>query len=162
MPEPARTPENQAIRIRPAGIEDMPAVMAIDERGTGIAKPDYWREFHERYQSRRRQRFFLVADRGGQVLGFISGEIRAWEFGSPPCGWIVAIDVHPDYRLSGIGSLLFGAIADCFRQAGVDKVRTMLARDAHVIMSFFRSQGMMAGPSIQLEMDLMPEGATRE
>ena len=158
MPVHTAAPQNRPVRVRPATVEDLPAVMAIDELGTGIAKPDYWREFHERYQSRRRQRFFLVAERDAQVLGFISGEIRAWEFGSPPCGWIVAIDVHPDCRLSGIGSLLFGAISDCFREAGVDKVRTMLARDAHVIMSFFRGQGMMAGPSIQLEMDLEPGG----
>ena len=162
MPDLTVRLQDRPIEVRPATIEDLPAVMAIDELGTGIAKPDYWREFHERYQSRRRQRFFLVAEREGQVLGFISGEIRAWEFGSPPCGWIVAIDVHPDCRLSGVGSLLFGAICDHFRQAGVDKVRTMLARDAHVIMSFFRGQGMMAGPSIQLEMDLEPGGAKHE
>jgi GNAT superfamily N-acetyltransferase len=159
MPESTTEPRDPPAQVRPVTVGDLPAVMAIDELGTGIAKPDYWRDFFDRYQSRRRQRFFLVAERHGRVLGFISGEIRAWEFGSPPCGWIVAIDVHPDRRLAGIGSLLFDAICDCFRQAGVDKVRTMLARDAHVIMSFFRGQGMMAGPSIQLEMDLDPGAA---
>ena len=30
-------------------------------------------------------------------------------------------------------------------------VRTMLAKDANVLLSFFRSQGMMGGPFIQLE-----------
>ena len=30
----------------------------------------------------------------------------------------------------------------------------MLARDNTLILSFFRSQGMMAGPLIPLEMDL--------
>ena len=34
------------------------------------------------------------------------------------------------------------------------KVRTMLGRDNTLILSFFRSQGMMAGPFIPLEMDL--------
>jgi hypothetical protein len=36
----------------------------------------------------------------------------------------------------------------------MNKVRTMLARDANLVMSFFRSQGMMAGPFVELEMDL--------
>ena len=30
-------------------------------------------------------------------------------------------------------------------------MRTMMARDNHLLMSFFRSQGMMAGPYIELE-----------
>ena len=38
--------------------------------------------------------------------------------------------------------------------AGVRKLRTMLSRDNTLILSFFRSQGMMAGPFIPLEMDL--------
>jgi len=36
----------------------------------------------------------------------------------------------------------------------VNKVRTLLARDNHLVMSFFRSQGMMAAPFIALERDL--------
>ena len=42
----------------------------------------------------------------------------------------------------------------CIRDRGVTKVRTMLARDNHLILSFFRSQGMMAAPFIPLEIDL--------
>ena len=41
--------------------------------------------------------------------------------------------------------------ADVFRQAGITKVRTMLAVDDNLNMSFFRSQGMRGGPFIQLE-----------
>jgi hypothetical protein len=36
----------------------------------------------------------------------------------------------------------------------VRKLRTILARDNTLILSFFRSQGMMTGPFIPLEMDL--------
>ena len=41
-------------------------------------------------------------------------------------------------------------------QTGVDTVRTMLARNDELNMAFFRSQGMMGGPFIQLEMPLEP------
>ena len=50
--------------------------------------------------------------------------------------------------------MLLEAISDAFRSQGVGTLRTMLARDNTLIMSFFRSQGMMAGPLLMLEMDL--------
>ena len=59
-------------------------------------------------------------------------------------------------RLDGIGTRLLEAISAVFRRAGVTKLRTLLARDNTLILSFFRSQGMMAGPLIALEMDLEP------
>ena len=80
--------------------------------------------------------------------------MRDWEFGSPPCGWVFAIDVQPAARQVGVGTRLLAAICAAFRRAGVRTVRTMLARDNTLILSFFRSQGMMAGPFMSLEMEL--------
>lgn len=139
--------------IRDARADDVPAVMRLDERITGISKPGYW---HEVFEGRRRREgtSFVVAENEGAVVGFIIGEVRAWEFGSPPSGWIFAIGVDPDSRLGGIGSRLFDAICERFRQAGVPTVRTMLARDDTLNMSFFRSQCMTAGSFIELEMRL--------
>ena len=144
-----------SVEIRPALAADVPLVIALDEEVTGLAKPDYWRDMFERYGARRKgERFFLVAERQGRIEGFVIGETRAWEFGSPPCGWIFAIQVRPKGRLKGVGTQLFAAITERFRKTGVVSVRTMLARDNTTILSFFRSQGMMAGPFIELEMTL--------
>jgi ribosomal protein S18 acetylase RimI-like enzyme len=100
-------------------------------------------------------RYFLLAeDEGGKLLGFVLGEVRAWEFGSEPAGWVFAINVDPEIRQAGIGTMLFDAVCQRFRQAGVRSVRTMVDRRDHLILSFFRSQGLMAGPSIELEMEL--------
>jgi ribosomal protein S18 acetylase RimI-like enzyme len=144
-----------ALRIRPALASDVPPVIALDEEVTGLAKSDYWQDMFERYgTSRRDGRFFLVAERQNRIEGFVIGETRAWEFGSPPCGWIFAIQVRPKTRLKGVGTQLFNTICDRFRQTGVVNVRTMLARDNTTILSFFRSQGMMAGPFIELETTL--------
>jgi GNAT superfamily N-acetyltransferase len=82
------------------------------------------------------------------------GEVRDWEFGSPPCGWVFAIDIDPQARQSGVATRLLDELAERFRRAGIDKLRTMLARDNTLILSFFRSQGMMAAPFIPLEMAL--------
>jgi GNAT superfamily N-acetyltransferase len=149
-----------AVAVRPVEVRDLDAVIALDAAVTGLAKPDYWYELFHRYGTRgRQQRFFLVADAGGEIQGFVIGEVRDWEFGSPPCGWVFGINVRPDARLGGVGSRLLEAIVDAFRRADVGKVRTLLARDNTLVLSFFRSQGMTAAPFIPLELDL--EGARR-
>lgn len=148
--------ESKNIVIRGARSADIPAIGRLDERITGIAKPDYWRDMFARY-GERPDGFFLVAEGDGRGLaGFIIGEVRAWEFGSPPSGWVFALGVDPAFRLRKIGSQMFDAICACLAKAGVDTVRTMLERNDNLNMAFFRSQGMMGGPFIQLEMPLDP------
>ena len=148
-----------AVQIRRVRATDMPRVVALDERVTGLAKSDYWQDVFVRYGRRRRhERFFLVARQTTEadepILGFIIGEVRAWEFGSAPCGWVFGLAVDPDARVKGIGRAMLRAIAAEFRKARVDKMRTMVARDDLLPLRFFRSEGMMAGPYIQLETDL--------
>jgi ribosomal protein S18 acetylase RimI-like enzyme len=144
--------DTDGLFIRAAVRSDSPVLMALDQEITGLAKRKYWKESFARLGSRRpSQRFILVAENQGHIDGFIVGEIRAWEFGEPPCGWVFAIQVRPRARLRGIATRLFETLCDRFRRAGVTKVRTMMARDNHLVLSFFRSQGMMAGPFIELE-----------
>jgi len=148
------------MRIRRVRADDIPLVTALDKRVTGVAKASYWRDIFTRYGKRRpRERFFLVAEpavRGADkpLLGFIIGEVRAWEFGSAPCGWIFALSVEHGARLHGVGEALLEAISAEFAKSGVTKVRTMVARSDRLPMVFFRGAGMAAGPYIQLEMDL--------
>jgi GNAT superfamily N-acetyltransferase len=137
--------------IRAAAKSDLPALIALDTEVTGTPKRQYWRESFASTRSRRSRRFILVAEKRGRIEGFISGEIRSWEFGEPSCGWVFAIQVRPGSRLEGTATILFEALCEKFRRAGVTKVRTMMARDNHLVLSFFRSQGMMAGPFIELE-----------
>ena len=158
MDAETKTGERQAdapLQIRRARSADIDHVIALDARITGLAKPDYWLDVFERYGQRRlEERIFLVAESDQHpetILGYVVGEVRAWEFGSTPCGWVIALSVDPDARLQHIGERLFEAITEAFRHAGVDKLRTMVERDNPLHMTFFRSEGMMAGPYIQLE-----------
>ena len=152
-----------AVRVRNVQAGDLDAVAAIDLEITRQPKPGYWDEIYQRYGTgRRQQRFFLVAEAAGRIEGFVIGEVRDWEFGSPRCGWVFAISVRPKSRLGGVGSRLLEAICEGFRRLGVAKVRTLLQRDNQLILSFFRSQGMMAAPFIPLEIDVGPAGPDRE
>lgn len=149
--------EGDPVVVRPIKRGDLEQVIAIDATVTGLEKKDYWRSVLRRYGAGAtgdRPRQFLVAAAGGAVVGYVIGEVRDWEFGSPPCGWVFAINVDPQARLEGIGTRLLQALSAAFRRLGVRKMRTMLARDNTLILSFFRSQGMTAGSLIPLEMDL--------
>lgn len=143
-----------AIAIRQVRRSDLSPIVSLDARVTGVKKHEYWRHVYRRYGEASPERQFLVAETGGDVVGFVIGEVRDWEFGSPRCGWVFAIDVRPEARQNGVGAQLLEAVCAGFRRAGVRKVRTMLNRDNTLVLSFFRSQGMMAGPFIPLEMDL--------
>lgn len=140
--------------IRRGTQADLPAVIALDERITNLAKPTYWTDLFKRFEGRGEGGAILIAEDRGQVRGFIIGEVRAWEFGEPPCGWVFALEVDPDCRERGLSTRLFDKMSAIFREEGVAKMRTMLRRDDVLLMSFFRSQGMMAGPFIEMEKDL--------
>lgn len=149
----------QSFAVRAATARDIEQVSALDARITGLAKPDYWADMFARFGENRRQgRCFLVVDppagRDGGILGFIIGEVRAWEFGSEPCGWVLALSVDAKSRLHGVGEALFQALAARFKTLGITKMRTMVARDNQLHLLFFRGEGMMAGPYIQLEKEL--------
>ena len=152
--------KREALRIRRVRADDMGRVTALDKRVTGVGKAAYWRDIFAGYGKRRpRERFFLIAEpvthgSAKELFGFIIGEVRAWEFGSAPCGWIFALAVEQGARLRGVGEALLEAISVEFAKSGVTKVRTMVARSDRLPMLFFRGAGMAAGPYIQLEMDL--------
>lgn len=145
--------------VRAVRRADLDQVIAIDASVTGLEKRSYWQRVYRRYGvgARGERRWFMVAVMDDRVVGFLIAEVRDWEFGSPPCGWLFAIDIDPQVREAGIGSRLLAALSASLRRAGVGKLRTLLARDNTLILSFFRSHGMMAAPMIPLELDLLPE-----
>jgi ribosomal protein S18 acetylase RimI-like enzyme len=148
-------PEPALLQIRTVQLADLGQIIDLDAAATGAPKAGYWQEILARYGSgRRQQRFFLVAERGGRIAGYVIGEVRDWEFGWPRVGWVFAIHVSPDARQAGIGARLLEAICEGFRRLGVTTVRTLLARDNQLVLSFFRSQGMTAAPFIPLEMQI--------
>lgn len=140
--------------IREAMMNDLDEIIEIDIQISGMEKPEYWRDTLELYLEQNDRRCFLVAGQDDHIIGFILGEIRAWEFGSASCGWVYAIGVTEQGRLDGVGSKMLDNLCGFFRRAGVSKVRTMVVRQNHQLLSFFRSQGMMAGPYQELEKEV--------
>ena len=142
------------INLRPAEPGDLEQIIKLDKEVSGIEKGDYWNERFTQLHSGLGGHIFIAEKlnvTSSDLIGFIVGEVRAWEFGSRPCGWIFALAVEPEFRIRGIGEKLFSEICNAFKQNGATSVRTMVARKDQLNMSFFRAQGLMGGPFIELE-----------
>lgn len=135
---------------------DLARVIRIDAQHTGQSKRAYWRGIFRDFLARRRgvTRVGLAAEDWTGVVGYLFGEVRAFEFGSEPCGWVFAVGVDPAHARRGIASRLLDEARRRFRQSGVGTVRTMVRRDDVPVLSFFRSSGFVGGRFVEMESDL--------
>jgi ribosomal protein S18 acetylase RimI-like enzyme len=149
-------PRQAALRVRDLTVEDLAAVVRIDALHTGEEKPDYWRRVMRDFldTASGSKRIGLAAEDRGQLIGYLLGEVRAFEFGSDACGWIFAAGVEPDRLRHGVASTLLRESCERFRILGVAKVRTMVRRNSVDVLSFFRANGFVGGSFVQLELDL--------
>lgn len=158
-----RKPRRVSGRKRPAGVltrspraEDVEAIIALDARVTGEAKPEFWRRklglgsalpVGDAPLAR-------VAEVNGRIVGVLVGEVRSWEFHLPPTGWITVLMVDPDYRRQGIGRRLLAEALEHFRERGLRSVRTVVGWADGDVLSFFTAMGFDRGPFIELEKNL--------
>jgi ribosomal protein S18 acetylase RimI-like enzyme len=152
-PAPAR----DEVQIRRLTEGDALAVTRIDAHHTGHRKPAYWREVLAGFLGEAldgRARVGLAAILDGKLAGYLLGEVRAFEFGSEPCGWIFAVGVDPACLRHGVGAALLDEACGAFHEAGVARVRTMVRRSDVPVLAFFRSSGFAGGSYVQLEMDV--------
>jgi ribosomal protein S18 acetylase RimI-like enzyme len=144
------------VRIRRLSRLDLGDVTRIDAHHTGRRKPAYWRRVLDEFLGRggRGRRVGLAAEADGRLGGYLLGEVRAFEFGSEPCGWVFAVGVDPALLHRGLGTALLEAACRAFRDAGVATVRTMVRRTDVPVLAFFRSFGFSGGSYVQLELDV--------
>lgn len=131
-------------------------MIEIDALHTGERKPRYWRRVLSDFLSPddAERRVGLAAAEDGKLVGYLLGEVRAFEFGSEACGWVFAVGVEPELSRGGIASGLLKEACARFRAAGVATVRTMVRRSDIPVLSFFRTNGFVGGAFYQLELDL--------
>jgi ribosomal protein S18 acetylase RimI-like enzyme len=104
--------------------------------------------------ARRGTGIALGAEAGGRLVGYLLGEVRAFEFGAATCGWIYAVAVERGRARRGVASLLLGDACARFRATGVDRVRTLVRRNDVPVLAFFRANGFVGGEFFELERDL--------
>jgi ribosomal protein S18 acetylase RimI-like enzyme len=153
-------PETEApARIRALSELDIGGIVRIDERITGIYRPEVW-EQRVGYYLRRDPDSSRVAEVGNRLVGFMLGDLRAGEFGlEEPSGWIERFGIDPDYRGRDLGRHLFDAVQDHFRSRGAVTIRTLVDEKDAPVAGFLRALGFAPSPLQALEIRL---GAAQE
>jgi ribosomal protein S18 acetylase RimI-like enzyme len=122
-----------APRIRPLDELDIGAIVRIDERISGIYRPDIW-EQRVTYYLRRDPECSQVAEIDGRVVGFMLADLRGGEFGlEERTGWVERFGIDPEYRGRDLGKQMFAAILARMRGQDATSVRTLVdTKDAPV------------------------------
>ena len=141
-------------RIRPLDELDIGSIVRIDERITGIYRPEVW-EQRAGYYLRRDPDASQVAEVDGKVVGFMLGEIRAGEFGlEEPSGWIERFGIDPDQRGKDLGKQMFAAMCRHFKERGAGVVRTLVDKKETGVTGFLDALGFKPSPLQALEINL--------
>ncbi|MEM4729159.1 MAG: GNAT family N-acetyltransferase [Thermoplasmata archaeon] len=93
----------------------------------------------------------LVAEKDGEVIGFILGEFRESGFGTEKSGWIEVLGVHPKHMGRGVGNMLGQRLLAIFKRKGATGVFTAVRWDSGDLLAFFRSIGFDRSSYIILE-----------
>jgi ribosomal protein S18 acetylase RimI-like enzyme len=149
------------LHIRPLSELDISRVVAIDERLTGIYRPDVW-ERRVAYYIRRDSEACPVAEMDGKLVGFMFSDVRGGEFGlEETSGWIERFGVDPDYQGRSIGRRLFEAVLAHMRERGAMVLRTLVGQNDEDLASFLRAVGFRNSPLTAMELPLEGNAASR-
>lgn len=146
--------------VRELTEHDIEAVLEIDRKITGRDTADYWRDKALAFLSRPLS-VCLGVDVGGRLVGFVLGEVRGWEFGTPLSGWLEVVGVDPDYHHKGLGRRLVEALCQRFASAGVESLQTIVDWNDGDLVSYFISLGFKRGEFIHLKKELGATGGLR-
>ena len=149
------------VKIRPLSLDNIKDIVRIEKRieeKLGIINEERMEYLKEatRYNIERSDPMMsLGAELDENIVGFIIGEIRIWEFGiGEKTGWIRILGVDPDFQRRGIGRKLGEALLEHFERRGIKRVRTMAEWYTGDLISFFKSLGFNMLNMIPLEKEL--------
>jgi ribosomal protein S18 acetylase RimI-like enzyme len=142
------------VKIRLLRIEDLEAIVAIDEKVLGERRRDYWeKKLHT--MNEKASQVSLVAEVQEKVLGFILGDVSGWEFGVPDTiGWIDTIGVDPDHQKKGLATALAHELVQRLKAIGVRTIYTLVSWNDWDLLQFFHAMGFTRGDMINLELKI--------
>ncbi|HHP7234474.1 MAG TPA: GNAT family N-acetyltransferase [Desulfobacterales bacterium] len=149
--------DDRTIKIRLMRENDFDAVVAIDEKVLGTARPEYYElKFEKLFKSRDYLPTSLVAEKeDGTVVGFVMGELYMGEYGIfQEEARLDTIGVDPDKQHKGIGEQLINEFMDHLRQIGVRKISTLVDWNDSRLIHFFSANRFAPSKTINLERTL--------
>jgi len=149
--------ETDAVLVRTMREEDLEAVVSIDAGATGRRRPRYFDLMIQRAVKQAGLQISLVAELGGQVVGFLIASLYYGEYGvTEPSASIEAIGVHPQYRGRHVGRALMRQLRLNLGALRITTLRTEVAWDDFELLAFFKKEGFAPAGRLCLECTLDP------
>lgn len=143
------------IHVRNLEKEDLPALVNIEERVTGVARKSYWEKRIEISEAIRPHWASLVAEVDGRVVGFMLGRAGELEFGLPgSVAWIEIIGIDPAFRHQGIARQLVESFTASAEDHGINTVFTLVDRSVPDMKEFFARLGFAQGKMLHFQKEL--------
>ena len=143
------------IYVRNLEKRDLAAIVSMEERQTGVARPAYWEKRIEISEAIRSHWASLVAELDNRVVGFLLGRAGELEFGLPgTVAWIEIIGVDPAYRRRGIAQKLVEQFAESAEDHGIKTIFTLVNSSQREIQQFFSRLGFAHGKMLHYQKDL--------
>lgn len=143
----------EQLTIRDMRKEDIETIVDIDRRIVGKARAVSWQNQVETYLGSVPFKC-LVGEIEGDVVGFLLGDIRGWELGMTPTGWLEVIGVSPEHQGNGIGRKLVAAFMDYCRSSRVKSVHALVRADDKRLTHFLEAAGFRRGNLLDLEQEV--------
>lgn len=137
--------------------DDLPQVERIYNSHSGEPLPPQWSEIvlnSLKNGPAGAALAWVATNEADEIIGYIIGEVRSWEFGSKPAGWVTGLGVEPKYQGKGTAEALLRSLLASFIARDMTTIRTMVVRDDLRVLRFFRSSGFTIGPYTEFEMEL--------
>lgn len=143
------------IHVRNMEKSDLPAIVDMEERQTGVARPHYWEKRIEISEAIRPHWASLVAEIDNRVVGFILGRTGELEFGLPgTVAWIEMIGVDPAYRHRGVAHALVEKFAESAEDHGIRTIFTLVTSNQTEMQEFFGSVGFIHGKMLHYQKEI--------
>jgi len=143
------------IYVRSLERRDLPSIVAIEERVTGVARPQYWEQRIEISEAIRPHWTSLVAEFDNRFVGFLFGRAGELEFGLPgTIAWVETIGVDPAYRGRGIARELIEEFISSAEDHGIKTIFTLVTSGQTDMQSFFSRQGFAQGKMLHYQKEL--------
>ena len=143
------------VYVRNLEKRDLPAIVDMEERQTGVARRHYWEERIEMSEAIRPHWASLVAELDNRVVGFILGRSGELEFGLPgTIAWIEMIGVDPPFRRRGVAQALVEKFAESAEDHGIQTVFTLIASDGTELQNFFKRLGYTQGKMLHFQKEI--------
>lgn len=140
------------IYVRNLMRQDLSAIVEMEDRGTGLSRPEYWKERIELSEGIRPHWASLVAEVDGRVAGVILGHGGELEFGLPgTVAWIEYIRIDPVYRGLGVGRALIDQFTDSADAHGMKTIFTLIEQDNQDMKGFLSRLGFEQGRMIHFQ-----------